>query len=46
MTAETVRYAWRGIPKSPAFAVTCTLILARGIGISTAVFSVVYAVLL
>jgi len=46
MTAETVRYAWRGIRKNPAFALTCTLILALGIGISTAVFSVVYAVLL
>jgi predicted permease len=46
MTADTVRYAWRGIRKNPAFAVTCTLILALGIGISTAVFSVVYAVLL
>jgi hypothetical protein len=46
MTGSGFRYAWRGFSKNPEFALTCILILALGIGISTAIFSVVYAVLL
>jgi hypothetical protein len=46
MTGSGFRYAWRGFSNNPGFALTCILILALGIGISTAIFSVVYAVLL
>ena len=46
MTGNSMRYAWRNICNSPGFAIACVLILSLGIGISTAIFSVVYAVLL
>lgn len=41
-----IRYASRVLCKSPAFALTSILTLALGIGITSAIFSVVYGVLL
>lgn len=41
-----LRFAWRGLRRSPAFAITAILTVAIGIGTSTAIFSVVDAALL
>jgi hypothetical protein len=45
-TLQDVRYAWRGMRKAPAFAITSILSLALAIGANTAIFSIVDAAML
>jgi len=43
---QDLHYTWRSIRKSPGFVAAMVVILALGVGVNTAIFSVLYAILL
>lgn len=43
---RALRYAWRGLIKTPWFTAVAVLTLGLGIGVNTAIFSVIHAVLI
>lgn len=43
---QDLRHAWRGLQRTPVITATAVLTLALGVGATTAVFSVLHAVLL
>jgi putative ABC transport system permease protein len=43
---EDIKFGFRTLLKSPAFSVAAIVVLALGIGANTAIFSVIYAVLI
>ena len=45
-TVQDIRYAWRGMRRAPAFAVTAIVSLALAVGATTAVYSIVDAAIL
>src|SRR5690606_9651941 len=45
-TGADARYAWRGLRRSPAYALTVVLTLGLGLGVNTTVFSILNTALL
>jgi putative ABC transport system permease protein len=43
---EDIKFGFRTLLKSPAFSAAAIVVLALGIGANTAIFSVIYAVLI
>ena len=43
---QACQFAYRKIRRSPGFAITATLIIAIGIGVTIAMYSILYAVIL